>query len=94
MICHTVFWKLTEDNKEENIRTMKERLEALVGVVPGLIDASVGRNYNGGEFDVALVSHLASKEALNGYADHPAHVEVKKFVSTVAVARQCVDFEL
>ena len=94
MICHIVFWKLKEEHKQENVAVMKERLEALVGVVPGLLDASVGYNDNGGDYDAALVSHLESKEALDGYAVHPAHMAVKEFVHTVAIARESVDFEM
>lgn len=94
MICHIVFWKLKEENKAENIAIIKERLEALVGVIPGLLDASVGENYNGGEYDAALVSHFDSKESLAGYADHPAHVKVKEFVHTVAVGRQAIDYKM
>lgn len=94
MICHIVFWKLKEENKAENVAIIKQRLEALVGIVPGLLDANVGLNYNGGDYDAALVSHLESKEALDGYAVHPAHVEVKQFVHAVAVARQSVDYEM
>ena len=93
MICHIVFWKLKDENKAENIAIIKERLEALVGVIPGLLDATVGANYNGGEYDAALVSHFDTKESLALYADHPAHVAVKEFVHSVAVARQRVDFE-
>lgn len=92
MICHIVFWKLKEENKAENIAVIKQRLEALVGVVPGLLDARVGANYNGGDYDAALVSHFESPEALEGYANHPAHVAVKHFVHSVAVARQSVDY--
>ena len=94
MICHIVIWKLKEENKAENIAKLKAQLEALVGVVPGLLDASVGANYNGGEYDVALVTHLESKEALAVYADHPAHVKVKEFVQTIATTRQAVDYEM
>ncbi len=96
MIRHIVIWKLAENaesnNKLENARIMKQRLEALVGVIDGLEEAIVGINFNGGEYDVALDSRFTSKEALDNYATHPAHVVVKEFVHAVAIGRQCVDF--
>ena len=97
MIRHIVIWKLADtaegNNKLENARIMKQRLEALVGVIDGLEEAVVGVNLNGGEYDVALDSRFASKEALDVYANHPAHVAVKEFVHAVTISRQCVDFE-
>ncbi len=96
MIRHIVIWKLADtaegNGKLENARIMKQRLEALVGVIDGLEEAVVGVNFNGGEYDVALDSRFTSKEALDNYATHPAHVAVKKFVHAVAIGRQSVDF--
>jgi antibiotic biosynthesis monooxygenase (ABM) superfamily enzyme len=97
MIKHIVFWKLEENaggqSKEANFRVMKEKLEALVGIVPGLLSAQVGFNYNGGDFDAALVSELESREALEAYRVHPAHKEVQKFVHSVICGRTALDFE-
>lgn len=97
MVRHIVFWKLADtaegNDKWENARIIKQRLEALVGVIPGLEEAVVGANYNGGEYDAALYSRFTSKEALENYATHPAHVAVKTFVHAVATGRQSVDFE-
>ena len=51
MIQHIVFWKLAETaagrDKEANYRLLKEKLEALNGVIPGLLELRVGRNLNG-----------------------------------------------
>lgn len=97
MIRHIVFWKLADvadgRDKWENARIIKQRLEALVGVVPGLEEAIVGLNNNGGDYDAALDSRFTSKDALEAYATHPAHLEVKAFVHSVAIARQSIDFE-
>ena len=96
MVTHIVFWQLKAEaegrTKDENALIIKERLEALVGVIPGLLDASVGRNANGGEFDLALVSHLESMEALKAYTVHPAHQKVRAFVHKVVDKRAAVDF--
>ena len=54
MVTHIVFWALKDEaeghSKRENAEHIKEMLEALVGVVPGLIEAKVGINENGGKF--------------------------------------------
>ena len=45
MITHIVFWKLMEDEQHDskaNAARIKRELEALVGVVPGLLSAQVG----------------------------------------------------
>ena len=43
MVKHIVMWNLTDKDKvAENGAIMKQKLEALVGVVPGLLRAEVG----------------------------------------------------
>ena len=93
MITHMVFWKLQEENKAENALRIKESLEALVGVVPGLLEMRVGTNVNGGEYDLALCSRFADMAALHGYETHPEHLKVRAFVQQVRIARAAVDFE-
>ena len=92
MVTHIVFWKLKDENKDANAREIKRRIEALVGMVPGLIEANVGCNVNGGEYDMALVSRHESMEALHAYDKHPAHEEVRCFVRSVIEKRAAVDF--
>ena len=92
MVTHIVFWKLKDENKDANALEIKRRIEALVGVVPGLMEANVGRNVNGGEYDMALVSRHESMEALHAYDKHPAHEAVRVFVRGVIEKRAAVDF--
>ena len=43
MVKHIVMWNLADKaHAAENAATMKQKLEALVGVVPGLLSAQVG----------------------------------------------------
>ena len=93
MITHMVFWKLQENGKTENALRIKRSLEALVGVIPGLLEMRVGVNLNGGEYDLALCSRFADMAALHGYETHPEHLKVRAFVQQVRVARAAVDFE-
>lgn len=95
MIKHLVFWRVRDDeDKQKNMKKMRELLTSLVGVVPGLVSAEVGFNYNPKGFDIALYSVFESKEALDGYQIHPAHLEVKKFVHSVIIDRACADYEI
>lgn len=88
MIKHIVFWNIRNDeNKESNMKEMRKKLTSLVGVVPGLISAEVGFNYNPKGYDVALYSVFESKEALDGYQVHPEHLKVKEFVHSVITER-------
>ena len=52
MIRHIVFWKLKDTaegkTKQENAEHIKKSLESLKGIIPGMIDAEVGINENGG----------------------------------------------
>ncbi len=92
MVKHIVLWNLSDaDHKEENAARMKELLEGLVGTVPGLLSARVSRGFAG--FDVVLESTLTDRDALDVYQNHPAHLEVKKFVHSVICERASCDFE-
>ena len=85
MVVHIVFWKLREDgeeSKEQRIQTMKEKLEALVG-----------KNYNGGEYDICLFSRLKDRAALEGYAVHPEHLKAAEYVRASTCGRTAVDYD-
>ncbi len=97
MVKHIVVWKLKETDseiKQQHAEKIKEIIEALVGVVPGLISAEVGIDYNNNDYDVVLYSELQSRQALLDYAVHPEHEKVGKFIGSVTCGRACVDFEV
>jgi len=98
MIKHIVFWKLKDEamgnDKWKNARIIKEKLEALVGVIPGLIENEVGLNLNGGEYDAVLYSAFESMEALRAYDIHPEHMKVRDFVTEARISRAAVDYEV
>ena len=73
MVKHIVMWKLADaQHKKENASKMKGMLEALVGVVPGLLKLEVAENWIAGGYDVILYSEFTDKAALDGYQNHPA----------------------
>ena len=92
MVKHVVMWELKDkETKPQVAAEMKQRLEALVGVVPGLLKAEVSMGFAGA--DVILYTELESREALAVYADHPAHCEVKTNVHSVICARTACDWD-
>ena len=101
MVKHIILWTLNpelSDEEKENVKKgIKQGLESLKGKVPGLIDIKV--NIDGrlesSNCDVMLDSTLESAEALKVYASHPAHLEVANTkVRPYTVQRTCLDFEL
>lgn len=101
MVKHIILWtlnpELSETEKADVKRGIKEGLESLVGQVPGLIAVTVnidGR-LDSSNCDVMLDSTLESPEALKAYATHPAHVAVANSkVRPFTVQRTCLDFAI
>jgi len=101
MVKHIILWtlrqELTDEEKAAVKAGIKEGLEGLVGIVPGLIEAKViidGRLASSNA-DIMLDSTLESEEALRGYAQHPAHLAVANGkVRPYTANRSCLDYEL
>lgn len=97
MVKHIILWKLKDEHNTVEIKqAMKEGLEALVGVVPGLIEMQIEIDpLPKSNADVLLYSVLESEEALQNYAVHPAHVEAADtLVRPFTATRMCMDFEV
>lgn len=101
MVKHIILWTLkdtlSEEEKNSVKASIKEGLESLQGVVPGLIDIKVqidGRLASSNA-DLMLDCTLESEEALKGYAVHPAHVAVADSrVRPFTAVRSCLDFKI
>ncbi len=101
MVKHIILWTLkdtlSEEEKNSVKASIKEGLESLQGVVPGLIDIKVqidGRLASSNA-DLMLDCTLESEEALKGYAVHPAHVAVaNSLVRPFTAVRSCLDFTI
>ena len=100
MIKHIVVWRLHEsahgNSKAENAAKIKQRLEALKGVVPGLITLEIGIDFSAtaDSGDVVLYSEFESREALDAYQAHPMHQEVMPFIMAARSERRMVDYEV
>lgn len=97
MVTHIVMWnfqeQLSTEEKQEAGKIMKERLEALKDVIPGVLSLKVIINeLPGSDKDIALIGEYETLEALDAYAVHPAHLEVVSYVKTVACNRTCLDY--
>lgn len=98
MAKHIVAWTLAAESQSEReaaVVGIRERIEALVGVVPGLLSAKVSADVGrtAGNWDVVLVSEHASVAGIDAYQVHPEHVRVAAWVRTVVSGRMCVDVE-
>ena len=98
MVRHIILWQLKDGFSAEEKRAVaqgiREGLEGLVGVVPGLISARVETApLASSNADVMLDSAFESAEALRAYRDHPAHVAVANGrVRPNVKTRLCMDF--
>ena len=56
MVRHIVMYRLKDENKEENARQMKEKLEGLNGKIEGLHGLRIDRDCNSRQYDVCLTA--------------------------------------
>lgn len=99
MVKHIVLWKLKDSalgvTKQENAAKMKQMLEALNGIVPGLVKLEVGIDFSASEAsgDIVLYSEFPDRAALDAYQAHPEHQKCVAFVKEVVSERRLVDYE-
>ena len=89
MIKHLVLWTLNPDKKDKADEIAAElgaKFRALLGVVDGLESVELGRNYNGGVYDLVLNCTFSSKEAERAYQSHPGHLAIMLVVLGLACA--------
>ena len=100
MVRHVIVWTLKEEyvgaEKAKIIAEIKEGLEGLKGVVPGIVEIKVNTiGLASSNSDLMLDSLFENEDALKGYSVHPAHVavaegKVRPFVKN----RSCFDYEV
>lgn len=96
MVKHIILWKLKDEfNTSEVKQGIKNGLEGLLGVVPGLLEIEVKtETLASSNVDVMLYSAFENEEALKGYSVHPEHVKVADtLVRPYTETRSCIDFE-
>lgn len=97
MVKHIILWKLKEEHNNDEVKLgIKNGLEGLMGVIPGLLEISVQiEKLPSSTVDVMLYSVFENEFALKGYSKHPEHVKVADtFVRPYTAVRSCIDFEV
>jgi len=99
MVKHIVIWKLKEsahgNTARENALLIKQMLEGLKGIIPGIITIEVGIDISRTDMsgDIVLYSEFESKEALDNYQSHPEHKKIMPFILEAREERRIVDYE-
>lgn len=99
MVKHIILWtlkdELSDEEKERVKLEIKEGLEGLKGVVPGIVDIHVNiHGLKSSNADLMLDSTFEDADALSKYAVHPAHVAVADGkVGPFTKLRSCLDYE-
>jgi len=77
---HMVWIKFHEGVGPERVAEHLSNLRGLEGTVPGVLRLKVGENFTDRArgFTHGLLVTLEDRDALRGYAEHPAHVAVAK----------------
>ena len=100
MIRHVVMWKFNNEaegkTKEENMAIVRERLYALLPIIPELKRMEIGCDISHTDMtmDLMLLTEFDTLETLKFYAEHPEHVKVASFVRKVTESRVVLDCEL
>ena len=99
MIRHIVMWDIdgqTLEDKRRNVDVLRRSFQSLRGQVPGLMHIEIGVDHSCVSYacDVVLYSEFASQEALDAYANHPAHLRVKAEIGNMRIARHQVDYRV
>ncbi len=100
MVKHVILWtfkdELSDKEKEEVKKGIKEGLEGLKGKVPGIVEITVNINgLSSSNADLMLDSLFEDEQSLNEYAVHPSHVAVaNEKVRPYTKIRSCLDYEV
>lgn len=99
MTHHIILWKLKDElsdsQKAEIKKNIKEGLEGLADKIPGLLSIKVNtEGLPSSNVDLMLDSMFDSPESLKGYSVHPDHVAVANGrVRPYIAGRYCLDYE-
>jgi len=93
MIKHIVLFKVNDKSK---IDKAKELILGLKKDIPEIIDIEVFTDigYDESASDFGLITTFKNVDDLDIYAKHPKHLEVIKFIKTIATQRNAIDYEV
>jgi hypothetical protein len=94
MLKHVVIYKL-KDTSDATVSRVKNTFYSMIGRVESIKDLECGYDilHTPRSFDFCLIVTFKDKEGYKQYQNHPVHLSVKAFISTVATHAAAVDFE-
>lgn len=94
MLVHIVCWKYKDEVSEVEREAHREKLRALVGVIPDIVEFDVGADILDLDrsFDTGLVAKFHGRVELDAYTDHPEHQAVAALGRQIAERVVSVDF--
>lgn len=95
MIRHICMFQLKEENKEEHLKMILEKVQILKDIeqiqsFDVVVNAKEASSKN---YDLSLIFDFQSIEDLNIYRDHPLHVAFRSFITPLRDLRACIDYE-
>ena len=100
MIRHVVMWKFKDaaegKTREENMAIVRDRLYALLPVIPQLKRMEIGFDISHTDMsmDLMLLTEFDSVADMKIYAEHPEHKKVSVYVRKVIESRVVLDAEI
>ena len=100
MIRHVVMWKFKNEaegkTREENMAIVRDRLYALLPIIPELRKMEIGLDISHTDMsmDLMLVTEFDSVADMKKYAEHPEHLRVSAYVRQVIETRVVLDAEM
>lgn len=91
MIRHVVVWKFKEENKEHNIRIVREKLEELPEIIFDIDKFEVGRAVRG-DYDLALSACSRTWRRWSGISSTPPIRRSRIYWDRVVERRALVDY--
>ncbi len=94
MLKHIVMWKLKDENKDQNIKILKEKFEDLKTNLDVIKELEIGKNIekSNNAFDVVLYSVFENEKDLEVYQNHSLHKKVGEFLKEIVLERKVVDY--
>ncbi|VCU70399.1 Stress responsive A/B Barrel Domain protein [Pigmentiphaga humi] len=99
MIKHIAMWRLKLDegmSREAAFDIIRDTIAAQRGRIPGLLESEAGLNFStsGKALDVVVYTVFTDRAALQGYHQHPVHMETRARMDRFLSAGCMVDYEV
>jgi len=92
MIKHIVLFKVNDKTKIEKAKNLILGLKELIPEIKNIeVFSDIG--YDETASDFGLITTFENEKDLDIYAKHPKHLEVIKFIKTIAIQRNAIDYK-